>query len=89
MSHSDTAVWSVVRGTSPTAHAVEPGPLSIDIPDEIQDWAQEYGLSDDDPEVYLLVTPADEAAEVTGEIAFRKFPMSADDLATVRAALHA
>lgn len=82
-----TAVWSVVRGESPTSRAVEPGVVGITVPDEILTWAEENGMSMDDPDVYLLVTPADEAGEVIGEIAYRELAMPADDLAAVRAAL--
>jgi len=87
MTNTATAIWSVVRGESPTARAIEPGAASIDIPDEILTWAEEHGLSQDDPDVYLLVTPSDEAGEVIGEIAYRELAMPTDDLATVRAAL--
>lgn len=84
---TNTAVWSVVRGQSPTAHAVEPGAVGIDVPNEILTWAEEHGLSTDDPDVYLLVTLAEEAGEVSGEIAYRELTMPAKDLAAVRAAL--
>lgn len=80
-------MWSVVRGESPTARAVEPGALSITIPDEIMTWAERHGLTPADPDVYLLVTPADEAGEIAGEVAFRTYPMSPDDLAILRDAL--
>ncbi|MEE1736409.1 hypothetical protein PUR49_07830 [Streptomyces sp. BE147] len=82
-----TVVWSVVRGESPGAHAVEPGRYSIDVPDEILTWAIGHGVSEDDPDVYLLVTPADEAGEIMGEIAYREGPISAADLTALRAAL--
>ncbi|WP_062215700.1 hypothetical protein [Streptomyces sp. NBRC 109706] len=88
MSHAiGTAVWSVVRGESPTARAVEPGVAGINVPDEILTWAAKHGLSMDDPDVYLLVTPTEEAGTVDGEIAYRELAMPAADLATVRAAL--
>ncbi|ONK09418.1 hypothetical protein [Streptomyces sp. MP131-18] len=82
-----TAIWSVVRGESPTARAIEPEPHGIAIPDAILDWAEEHGLSISDPDVYLLVTPADEAGEVAGEIAYREHPMPTADLDTLREAL--
>ena len=82
-----TAIWSVVRGGGLGDHAVEPGPCSIEIPDATLDWAEGHGLSADDPDVYLLVTPADEAVEIGGELAYREYPMPTSDLATLRDAL--
>lgn len=79
-------IVSVVRGESPTARAVEPGPI-VTIPDEWTTWAEGHGLGPDDTEVYLLVTPEDEAGEVAGEIAYRKFWIPAEDVAAIRAAL--
>lgn len=87
MTATATATWSLVRGESPAARAVDPGLAGIDVPAGILAWAKESGLSMDDPDVYLLVTPSDEAGEVPGEIAYRELAMDADDLATVRAAL--
>lgn len=81
------AVWSVVRGESPGTRAVEPGIADIEIPDEVLTWAEGNGISLNDPDVYLLVTPADEAGDVIGEIAYFTHPMSASDLDTIRAAL--
>jgi hypothetical protein len=85
MNHHNNAIWSVVLGQSPTARAVEPGIVGISIPDDVLAWAVTQGLADDAPDIYLLVAPADEAGEVLGELAYREFPMDADDLTTLRA----
>lgn len=82
-------VWSVVRGESPTSRAVEPGPAGVTIPRDVIDWAESHGLADTDPDVYLLVTPEDEAGEVPGEIAYRKGTLPAKDVAAIRQALDA
>jgi hypothetical protein len=74
-----TAVfWFVVRGEQPPrGRAVEPGPHGIDIPDDVLEWAEGHGLHEQDPGVYLLVVPADDAdtEDVVGEIAFRRAVM--------------
>lgn len=85
----DDVVWSVVRGESPGARAVEPGPLSVDVPTEIVHWARVRGLKTSDPDVYLLVTPRDEAGEIDGEIAFTSGELPESQVAAIRAALDA
>jgi len=85
---TDTAVWSVVRGESPTSRAVEPGIVGVTVPDEVLTWAEGHGHGPDDTSVYLLVTPKDEAGEVAGEIAWREFPMQAGDIALIREELN-
>ena len=86
----ETATWSVVRGETPFAHAVDPAQAGVAIPDGIVDWATGHGLSVNDPDVYLLVTPTSEArSDVIGEIAYREHPMPAEDLARLRAELDA
>jgi antitoxin (DNA-binding transcriptional repressor) of toxin-antitoxin stability system len=82
-----TAVWSVVRGESPTAHAADPGLAGVDIPGEVLTWAGGHGLDVADPDVYILVAPQDEAGEVRGEIACMTLPMPGEDMARVRAEL--
>lgn len=79
--------WSVVRGESPQARAIEPGPAGIDIPPEILEWAEEHGVGAHDPDVYLLVAPEDEAGEVAGEIAYMLAPAPAGVVAKAREAL--
>jgi ribosomal protein L25 (general stress protein Ctc) len=86
-SRKATVIWSVVRGESPTARAVEPGVAGVDIPDEILAWAAGHGLSMDDPDVYLLVTPADEAGSIDGEIAYRSGTVPAAVSDAIRAQL--
>lgn len=83
----DKLTWSVVRGESPDSRAVEPGTAGIDIPDAILAWAENHGLDDADPDVYLLVTPEDEAGEVNGEIAYTTLVASHADALLVRQAL--
>ncbi|MCP3017338.1 hypothetical protein NGM33_28805 [Nocardiopsis dassonvillei] len=80
-------IWSVVRGESPDSRAVEPGVAGINIPTEILDWAEGWGLDENDPDVYLLVTPEDEAGEVQGEIAYTPHPASNEEVGLVWAAL--
>lgn len=80
-------VWSIVRGESPESRAVEPGVAGIEIPAEVLSWAEERGLDENDPDVYLLVTPEDEAGEVQGEIAYTPNPASNEEVALVWAAL--
>jgi hypothetical protein len=91
------AVWSLVCGPSPRAYAIEPGPLGISIPQEIIDWADQAarghgyvgGFSPDESDLYLLVTPADEAGEVGGELDFTTLPMPEGDLTLLRRAVAA
>jgi len=61
--------WSIVRGAAPDAGAAEPGPLDIPIPDEVLELGARYGLGDD-PDVYVLVAPAELAGQIPGEIAY-------------------
>lgn len=84
---TENLTWSVVRGESPTAHAVEPGIAGIEVPEAITSWAQEHGLNNNDPDVYLLVTPEDEAGEVDGEIVFTTLPAPKSDADLIREAL--
>lgn len=85
----EQVVWSVVRGESADAVAVEPGQAGLDIPADVLAWAEGHGLSDDDPDVYLLVTTRTAAGRIDGEIAWREFPMAGDDLGLLIAALGA
>ena len=66
--------WSVVRGSAPGAEAAEPGPLDIPIPDEVLALGARHGLGVD-PDVYVLVSPAELAGEVPGEIAYYRARM--------------
>jgi len=61
--------WSIVRGPAPGAEAAEPGPLDIPIPDEVLELGARYGLGVD-PDVYVLVAPAELAGEINGELAY-------------------
>lgn len=80
-------VWSVVRRESPGSRAVDPRPLDVELPDEILEWAAGHGLHVDDPDVYMLVTPADEAGEVLGEVAYRYGRLPVAEVEKIRAAV--
>lgn len=64
-----TVYWSVVRGPAPGAEAAEPGPLDIPVPDEVLQLGARHGLGVD-PDVYVLVAPAELAGEIPGELAY-------------------
>src|SRR5690554_2527296 len=66
--------WSIVRGSAPGAEAAEPGPLDILVPDEVLALGARHGLGVD-PDVYVLVSPAELAGEVPGEIAYYRARM--------------
>ena len=66
--------WSIVRGPAPDAEAAEPGPLDIPVPDEVLELGARYGLGDD-PDVYVLVAPAELAGEIPGELAYYRARM--------------
>lgn len=85
----ESVVWSVVRGESPTARAVEPGLAGVTIPDDVLEWAAGHGLGVDDPDVYLLVTPEDEAGEVPGEVACTTAQAPDGEVASLRTAIAA
>lgn len=69
-----TVYWSVVRGPAPYAEAAEPGPLGIPVPDGVLALGARHGLGVD-PDVYVLVSPAELAGEVPGEIAYYRARM--------------
>lgn len=64
-----TVYWSIVRGEAPYAEAAEPGPLGIPIPDKVLELGARYGLGQD-PDVYVMVAPAELAGEIPGEQAY-------------------
>jgi hypothetical protein len=80
--------WSVIDGPSPGARAVEPGAAGVGIPGDILAWA--VGLSEADPDVYLLVTTMEDAAAqpvLHGEIGCRLGEMPAGAVTAIRAAV--
>lgn len=83
---TETVVWSVVRGESPAARAVEPGPHDIEVPDEVLAWAEQHGVGTD-TDVYVLVTPQDEVGQVGGEIASMTAQATAGDVTAMREGL--
>jgi hypothetical protein len=80
-------IWSVVEGVSPGSRAAEPGPAGVGIPDDVLDWAAGHGLALDNPDIYLLVTPGDEAGEIAGEIAYRAGQLPVADVTAIRESL--
>jgi len=66
--------WSIVRGPTPGAEAADPGPLDIPISDEVLELGSRYGLGAD-PDVYVLVAPAELAGEINGELAYYRTRM--------------
>lgn len=68
-SYPVTVYWSIVRGEAPYAEAAEPGPLSIPIPDAVLELGARFGLGED-PDVYVLVAPAELAGPIPGELAY-------------------
>jgi len=66
--------WSIVRGGAADAEAAEPGPLGIPVPDAVLELGARHGLGVD-PEVYVLVTPAELAGEIPGELAYYRARM--------------
>jgi hypothetical protein len=84
----ELVLWSVTRSTqNGLSYAVEPGAEGVSIPDDVLTWAEGHGLSADDPDVYLLVAPLDEARGVLGEIACMWGELPAGEISTIRAAL--
>lgn len=66
--------WSIVRGGAADAEAAEPGPLGIPVPDEVLELGARHGLGVD-PDVYVLVAPAELAGEIPGELAYYRARM--------------
>src|SRR5690349_11639571 len=87
------AVWSVVHGHPPAANAVDPYAAGIPVPDAVLTWAGRHGIdrtaSPPASELRLLVTAADEAGMIAGEVAWIWHPLPDADMAVLRAALRA
>ncbi|MFI1015983.1 hypothetical protein [Streptomyces sp. NPDC020965] len=49
MPEHSSAGWLVIRGESPTTHALDPGLHDLDIPHELLTCAQEHGLDSGTP----------------------------------------
>lgn len=85
MPEQSSAGWLVIRGESPTTRALDPGLHGLDIPHEVLTCADEHGLDSGDPDVYLVVPPAEEAEPtVTGEEIRRRFPLDSTSAAHLR-----
>lgn len=81
------AVWSVVRGRPVGANAVEPGAAGLTVPEAVLTWARGHGLDPGNPDLRLLVTAADQAGAIVGEVAFLWHPLPGDEMARLRAEL--
>jgi hypothetical protein len=86
MSPATAVVWSLVRGET-RGHLAVPGAAGITIPPDVIDWAISHGLDDTDPDVWVGVTPEDEAGEVVGEIAYRSGTVDGESMSLLRAHL--
>jgi hypothetical protein len=51
---------TVVRGEQPNAHGEEFGLAGVDVNDAVYAWFEAKGVRDDDPDVWVLVTPPGE-----------------------------
>lgn len=80
-------VWSMVCGVSPFARACEPEVAGVDMPSDVMAWAVAHGLNMDDPDVYVLVAPMDEAGEILGEIVHMAGELPADAVTRIRKAI--
>lgn len=80
-------VWYVVRGDSRYSPVADPQVTGVDIPVPVLDWAEAHGLSPADPDVYLLVAPADEAEDIAGELAAMTGELPVEDVNKIRAEL--
>jgi len=89
----ETAVnvtWSVMLGEAPTAPVADPGPLGVEIPDVIAEWAAEHGWGHDNPDVWIAVAPENSArGAIDAEIACRDGVVPEADLAAVEEQLEA
>ncbi|MBM9510058.1 hypothetical protein [Actinacidiphila acididurans] len=81
--------WSVMRGPSPDAYAVQPEPAGIAIPETVLEWATGHGLSMDDPDVYLVVAPQEGATDMDGEIDCMEGELTDTEAVAMRTALDA
>lgn len=80
-------IWSVMRGESPNAAAVEPQMIGVDIPLQVLAWAEAHGMTEDDPDVYLLIAPADGARPFDGELATRMDVLPPETVAQIEEAI--
>lgn len=78
-------IWYVMRGESPYSAAADPQVIGVDIPARVLDWAEAHGMTEADPDVYLLVAPADEAGRLDGEVATRMGVLPPEAVAQIRA----
>ncbi|MFE2850243.1 hypothetical protein ACFXJO_03820 [Streptomyces lavendulae] len=82
----NNVIWSVMRGEARTAPVVDPGPLSVRIPEVVMKWAEGYGWGADDPDVWIAVAPQDVTrGAIDAEVACRDGAVSDDDLGAIEA----
>lgn len=78
--------WSVVRGET-NGRLVDVGQAGVTVPAEILAWAESHGLHIDDPNVWIGVTPVNEAGDVPNEISYCKGTVNDETLRLIRDAL--
>jgi hypothetical protein len=83
--------WSVMFGEAPTAPVTDPGPLGIEIPDVIAEWAAaEHGWGPDSPDIWIAVAPEDSTrGAIDAEIGCRDGVVSEEELASIEEQLEA
>ncbi|WP_432994055.1 hypothetical protein [Dactylosporangium sp. CA-233914] len=75
------AVWSVARGAAPGVNAVEPASAGVVVPEAVRARGRRHGLDGGGSTLRLLVTGADEAGTVAGEIAGMWHPLPGEQIA--------
>lgn len=82
--------WSVMNGEAPFAPVVDPGPLGIEVPDDITTWASEHGWGPEDPDIWIAVAPESPTrGAIDAEIAWRDGTVPKEDLAAIEEQLSA
>jgi hypothetical protein len=91
MSDTVPVIWYVYSdlGDVATDGPVNPEEAGISIPGDILEWAGSHGLSEDDPDVYVLVATDDDApyGGIAGQLAAREGTVSARDARLITALL--
>lgn len=82
-------VWAVMHGEAPTAPVVDPGPLGIQVPAQVMEWADGYGWGDD-PDVWVAIAPLDTAqGRVDAAVAWCEGYVPEEDVRALEEALNA
>lgn len=77
------AVWSIVRGDVSKFPVVPPHEARVPVPAHVQEWARAY----EGPDTYLVVTPADLADFIPGEVAYYTYPVPGKHIKKIHRAL--